>query len=210
MGGNCAGTHRALPPAWPGRSARRRHTAAPAQQPGARRTGWSRGSTPARPGRCPEPPARPAPIAPARSSAGLPGHPAGRRRHCRSSGAMPWRWRGRCPARGPCPGRCARDTTRPACRIARPPAAARGWAASPRPHQHGCARYRRRHGRSGSRSPRWRCPACCGARPASSACSPALRHGGRGRAHWRRLARACCLRRPGRGRAGRTGWSASP
>src|SRR6185437_6455951 len=53
---------------------------------------------------------------------------------------------------------------------------------------------------------RWRCPACCGARRASSAGSPSARRGGRGRgccgARWRRRS----PRRRGRGR----GWRGGP
>ena len=64
--------------------------------------------------------------------------------------------------------------------------------------------------RSAPRWPRWRCPACCGARPASSGCSPSLRRAARDRASCGRRRRPCRLRRWERDRAPRAAWSRGP
>ena len=177
------GRSRSPASAAPARSARRRRRAGRASPRAARRRGWSRGSRPA-----PSAPRRarraragrgsPAEIAHQlddvpREVVGVAGEVAAQRARGRP---------GRCPARGRGRGRCGPGSSAasvPNCSAITsgawfgsmmPPAPTRIVEVPP-------ATWRD----DAPRSRRWRCRACCGARPASSGGSPGLRRGARGR-----------------------------
>ena len=124
----------------PARSARRTHRAGRARRPGSPRTTTNPGCTTGRasPGRGWRP--LPAPGCYRSDSPAAPERPAGRCRPSSGRGAARTSCSGQSPVPGPGRGRSVRGAGRPGCRTAPRSAAARGWAASPRPRRAGSCR----------------------------------------------------------------------